>query len=38
MLSVRYFGLSMFVAALSVAAWLAASPVATFACEGEWTC
>lgn len=35
MLSVRHFGLSMFVAALSVAAWLATSPVAALA-EGEW--
>jgi hypothetical protein len=35
MLSARYFSLSVFVAVLSIAAWLAVSPVAAFA-EGEW--
>jgi len=35
MLSARHFSLAMFVAVLSVAVWLATSPLAALA-EGEW--
>ena len=37
MLRIRSFGLSALVAALSVSAWLAASPAAALA-EGDWGC